>query len=101
MKTIYYSELLNRQFNSEQECLAAEKQYQEQVLAKQEAENKLKEQKATRAKEVESAYKELKDAERRYLDLRNKFVEDYGQFHMTYRDKAPVITIEDLFKALF
>ena len=43
MKTIYYSEVLKRQFNTEEECLAAEKLYQEKVLAKQEAENKLKE----------------------------------------------------------
>ena len=45
MKTIYYSELLNRQFATEEECLAAEKLYEEQVLAKQAAENKAKEEK--------------------------------------------------------
>ena len=32
MKTIYYSELLNRQFATEEECLAAEKLYEEEVI---------------------------------------------------------------------
>ena len=33
MKTIYYSELLNRQFATEEECLAAEELYKKEVLA--------------------------------------------------------------------
>lgn len=109
MKTIYYSELLNRQFATEEECLAAEELYEKEVLAKQAAENKEKEEKAVRAKEIENAYKEFRDAEKVYADkrnayigLRNDFVKDYGQFHMTVRDdNSPLITFEDLIRSLF
>lgn len=108
MKTIYYSELLNKQFATEEECLNAEKAYNEKVLAKQEAENKLKEEKAARAKEVENAYTEFKNAEKvyaekrnKYIELRNGFVKDYDKFHMTIRDESPIITFEDLIRSLF
>lgn len=109
MKTIYYSEVLKRQFNTEEECLAAEKLYQEKVLAKQAAEDKAKEEKATRAKEIEKAYKEFKDAEKAYVEssnrlnkLRNAFVKDYGKFHMTVSEETPLIEVfEDLINHFF
>ena len=62
----YYSELVKKNFDSEQECLDAEKKY--------------KEERAARAKEVNEAYK-------KYLELRAKFLEDYKSFHMTLTEK--------------
>ena len=72
----YYSELVKKNFDSEQECLDAEKKYEEEH-AKELA---LKEERAARAKEVNEAYK-------KYLELRAKFLEDYKSFHMTLTEK--------------
>lgn len=72
----YYSELVKKNFDSEQECLDAEKQYEEEH-AKELA---LKEERAKRAQEVQEAYKH-------YLELRAKFIEDYKSYHMTLTEK--------------
>ena len=37
-----------------------------------------------RAKEVEDAYKACLDANKHYRDKLNKFIDDYGSFHMTF-----------------
>lgn len=76
MKTIYKSELLNKEFETEEACLDAEKKYEEEH-AKELA---LKEERAERAKEVQEAYKH-------YLELRAKFIEDYKSWHMTLTEK--------------
>lgn len=75
----YFSEILNKNFNSEKECLAAEKEYTlAQMKANEEKEIKEKARKA-RAKEVE-------EAGQRYVDLLNAFIKDYGSFHTSIRD---------------
>lgn len=91
MKTLFYSEVLNQYFIDEQACLQAEKEYAEKVAAQKEQERKLKETKAAKAKEIEDAYKAYVEAEKKYLELRNNFIKEYGQFHMTYRDETPVV----------
>ena len=72
MKTVYQSEKLNRIFDSEEDCLKAEKEHEEKE-AKALA---LKNERADRAKEV-------KEAHQHYLDLKAKFIEDYGSWHET------------------
>ncbi len=72
----YYSEVVKKNFDSEQECLDAEKKYEEEHAQ----ELALKEERATRAKEVQEAYK-------KYLELRAKFIEDYKSYHMTLTEK--------------
>lgn len=95
MKVIYYSEVLNKQFNSEEELVAAEKEYLDAVAAKEEKEAQLKAERTARAKEVEQAYKDYSDAydkaidkENQYIDLLNAFIADYGSFHMTFKNSA-------------
>lgn len=101
MKTLFFSEVLNQYFTDEQACLQAEKEYAEKVAAQKEQERKLKETKASKAKEIEEAYKAYKDAEKHYLELRNQFVKEYGQYHMTVRDEAPITSWTDLFNLFF
>lgn len=103
MKKLYFSEVLNRYFENETECIEAEHKYNEKVTAEKEAEKKLKEEKSKRAKEIEDAYKAYRDAEKTYIELRNKFIEDYGQFHMTVREQTPVtpITLLDMFNSFW
>lgn len=88
MKQVYYSELLKKYYDDKEKCLAAEDEY----TKKHEAELKAKEERVTKAKEVEEAYKH-------YLELRSEFVKKYGSYHMTFTDKDLAgVSIFDLFE---
>ena len=88
------SDKTNKEYATVEECLAAEKAFDEMV-AKQQAEKEkaLAEQKAkeeklaaerkARATEVEDAYIAVLGADRHYQELLSAFVKDYGSFHMT------------------
>lgn len=90
----YYSEVVKKNFDSEQECLDAEKKYEEEHTK----EVALKEERAARAKEVSDAYKH-------YLELRAKFLEDYKSYHMTLTEKdlpaLNAVNLWDLFNSFW
>ena len=80
----YYSETLNKVFENEKDCLNAEKEYKAKVEAEEKRKKELADSRKARAKEVEDAYKAVIDAQKHYNELKNKFVEDFGSFHMTF-----------------
>lgn len=81
----YYSEKLNKIFDTSEEVEKAEKEHEEKVK-KEEADKKaLTEKRAARAKEVENAFNELLKAKEKYHNLRDEFVKDYKSFHMTFK----------------
>ena len=82
----YYSEDLKRLFDSEDELTKAEAKAKEVALAKETKEKQLREERASRAKEVEEALKAARDAEKKANKLMNDFVNDYGSFHTTIKD---------------
>lgn len=84
----FYSEVLDKLFDTAQEALKAEEIHQKKVDEEKAKKAKLDEERKTRAKEVEDAYKAAVDAEKKYADLKQKFIKDYGAFHMTYRDNG-------------
>ena len=86
MRELYYSDVLHKQFNDKESCIAAEKEYEE----KHAAELKAKEERTKEAKEVEEAY-------RTYLNLRNEFVKKYGSYHMTITDTIPELPLASIF----
>ena len=86
----YYSEKLDKTFDTEEECLKAE-----------ENQDLLKAQRKERADEIMQAIKDYDDyvAEtskvarekaNKITELKNKFIEDYGSFNMTYKTLVPV-----------
>lgn len=104
------SEKTGKEYASVEECLAAEKEFDEAIAAKKAAEEKaLAERKAkqeelaaarkARAKEVEDAFKAIVDAQKHYNEVKNAFLKDYGSFHMTLHtgDGNPF----DLFSSFF
>ena len=106
----YKSKLLNKYFDSKEELVEAEKKYHEENDAKL----KEIEEKKSRAKEVEDAYleytkvkeeayKQIADAEKKWIELRDKFSEDYHGYHMTYTNNngKKTITFSDLVDSLF
>lgn len=87
----YYSLVLSKPFKTLKELKEAENEYHLEQKAKEDKVAQRKE----RANEVQGAYKELietrkkaykeiSDAEEKYYTLRNKFVDDYGSYHMSY-----------------
>lgn len=77
------SEKTGKTYETVEDCLADEKKFD---LAVEEEENKKKELANTRkerAKEVEDAYNARLEADRLYREKLNKFIDDYGSFHMT------------------
>jgi len=63
---IIYSEILGKQFNSVEDCLAAEEQYNKKL---KEEEERLKKEQEENEKLVKSAYKELLNAWTQYMDI--------------------------------
>lgn len=68
MKTFYYSELLNKTFDTEQACLDAEREHMEQKKAKIELE-----------KSVENAKLNVKSAEKKLVEVRALAQEVYDK----------------------
>ena len=107
---LYTSEVTGKSYKTVEELEADEK------LAKEEEEKKSKilEVKKTRAKEVEDAYLEyqkvkeeaynkIAEAEKKWIELRDKFAEDYHGYHMTYvnNNGEKRITFNDLVNSFF
>ena len=97
----FYSDVTKKLYDSEKQLLEAE----DKVLKAQKEEEARKKQladtRAARAKEIEEAYKAVIEAENHYADLKNKFIEDYGSFHMSFSTKTPLKTADDIFNLLF
>ena len=95
----YYSEQLNKLFNTSEELKAAEDKVNAAKKAEEKKKAQLKAQRETRAKEVEDAFKVAYDYTKKANELLNAFVKDYGSYHTTLKD-APV-SIWDVFFNLF
>jgi len=79
-----FSEKTNKYYATVDECLEAEKKYDEAITVKEAEKKKLSETRKVRAKEVEDAYKARFEADKVYREKLNKFINDYGSFHMTF-----------------
>lgn len=100
----YFSELLSRVYNSEEECIEAEEKHKKALAeekrqkavaeAKKEA---LANERAERAKKIEELYKAAATAEREYKTALNDFIKDYGSFHATFKTTDPFFSILDWF----
>lgn len=88
----YYSEVTKKLYDTERELAIAEA---DAIKQQAEAEEK-KKARANRAKEVEDALKAVTEAQRHYTELKNKFIEDYGNFHVSLSEKTPVMKQSDI-----
>ena len=93
----YYSSELDKLFDTEKECLAAERDYQKKVaLEKKEKEMKAAERKA-QAAEVEEARKAMVEAQSRYREALEAFCKKYGTYHQTLTGDDAKKAIPSLF----
>lgn len=95
MKTVFYSEKLNKHFNTEEECLEAEKAEEKKF----EVEKAKKEERAKAAKEVEEAFKALEESKEKAYNLLTEFCNKYGPFHTSYSTEniSPFRSVFDIF----
>lgn len=95
----YYSDKLGKFFNEEAILKAEEKRFDDQTTKQKAEKEALSVEKKTRANEVNEAYKAVKEAEKKFYELRNNFVKDYGYFHMSYTDSnaTPITNFLDWF----
>lgn len=96
----YYSDKLKKFFQTEQECLEEEEKCLAREKAEEEQKTKLAEERKIRAKEVEEAFKDMRKAQDSYYKLLNKFIDDFGSFHMSISDslEAPLSLFDKWFK---
>lgn len=73
----YYSDKLDKLFDTKDSLIAAEKKAEEEKIAKEQKEKELKETRDARWKEVEDALKVAREAYNKYRELNRKFWDDY------------------------
>ena len=95
----YVSEITKKAYDTEKECLEAEKIFQEKQEKALVEKKKKDAERTSRAKEVEDAYKAAVEANKAYREILNQFVRDYGSFHMTYSGTSNLI--DDVFNSVF
>lgn len=94
MKQLFKSDLTGKVYDSEEECLKAEKEHNELVVKQ----NKEKEERKEAATTIKTAYedylnlrtenkKKEQEAYKKYLDLRDDFIDKYGSYHLTVSTK--------------
>ena len=94
MKKLFYSEELDKSFDSEEECLKAEKENSEK-LAVVKAE---KEERKQAAEEVKKAFEDADAAYKAAQEKMNNFIEKYGSYHLTLKDShLPMPNLFDFF----
>lgn len=97
------SEKTHKEYATVEECLAAEKEYDEALAAEKQKKEELANARKARANEIEEAYKAILEARKHYDELLDKFVEDYGSFHMTLHtgDGNPFDLFSNYFDRIF
>lgn len=96
----YFSEKLNKVFESEQECVEAENKFELAKQEKEEKEKRLTQERKERAHEIEEQYKKIMDDRKEYRKMVDDFIRDYGSFHCTFKSNEPVFSDMDLFDLL-
>ena len=97
------SEKTNKYYATVDQCLAAEKAFDEAEAKKKAEAQQLNVTRKERANEVETAYKASLEANKHYHELLDAFVKDYGSFHMTVHtgDLNPFDSFSHLFDTFF
>lgn len=82
----YYSEKLNRLFETEKELVEAENIHDKKLAEEKEKKEKAAKERKARAAEIDAAREAKNEACRRYNELLEAFIQDYGSYHTTISD---------------
>lgn len=92
----FYSEQLQKLFDTEEALVLAEEKADEEKRKVEEEKAAKRAKRESRAKEVEEAFKLAAEAQKEANELLRAFVKDYGSFHTTIKD-APTSIFDSLF----
>lgn len=109
IKQKFYSELLDKYFDTEKEAVKAEKDYKDKLeqirkeqIEKEKQAEEAKAKRALRAKEVEEAFKLVEQTSTAAKKLLNEFIRDYGTYHTTITGKSLFsMVFDNFFENLF
>lgn len=109
IKQKFYSELLDKYFDTEKEAVKAEKDYKDKLeqirkeqIEKEKQAEEAKAKRALRAKEVEEAFKLVEQTNTTARKLLNEFIRDYGTYHTTITGKSLFsMVFDNFFENLF
>lgn len=93
----FYSEKLNKLFDTQELCAQAESEHDKAVAEAEAKKKALADERATRAKKVEELYKQAVQAKQEYDKALQDFLTDYGSFHTTFKTTDPFFNIFDWF----
>lgn len=96
----YYSEQLNKVFDTPEALQAEEEKVNAVKRAEEEKKAKLKAEREERAKEVEQAIKEAYEARKRATNALNAFCKDFGAYHTSLRGAIEGTAFEEIFSTL-
>lgn len=85
-----YSEKTKKRYDTVEECVEAEQEYEKAVKEEEERKAKLADERKVRAEEVKNAFKTA-------YDLLDAFTKDYGSFHFTIGNDTPFSFLKDWF----
>ena len=104
----YWSEKLNKVFDTVEACEQAElrvkeAENREKILKEREAARKkeLADKRKERAAEVEEARKAMIAAQKNYKEILEAFIRDYHSYHFTETDTENVPLLFDIFNPIF
>lgn len=104
----FYSEQLNKLFDTAEELQAAEEKVNAARRAEEEKEAQLKASREARAKEVEEAIHQAQEDQKkanastkRAVNMLNAFVKDFGAYHTTVRGAIKDTAFADIFSTFF
>ena len=92
----YYSEKLKQVFDDVESLEKAEDEFNKKYAV----ELKMKEERAQKAKEIETAYQEYHQAYKKYAGLVKAFVKEYGSYHVSFKSDEDGFTqlIDELWR---
>ena len=93
----FYSEKLNKLFDTQELCVQAEEEHNKALAEAEEKKKALAEERATRAKAVEELYHKAVLSKQEYDKALKEFLNDYGSFHATFKTTDPFFVLLDWF----
>lgn len=104
----YYSEVTKKLYDTKDELTKAEtavakaeEERKAALIQKQKEQAELKEKRAARAEEIEAAIKERDAAQKKVNELINKFTQDYGSWHYTWKSSYGDTDGDNVIKTFF
>ncbi len=104
-RTHKYYNTVDEANKAELEAEVAENRAKIEKEKKEQEEKALREKKAAerkeRAAEVETARKDMVAAQNKYREVLEKFVKDYGSYHLSWTNTDEIPTLFDFFHSIF